>query len=114
MAKAWRHLGLVLFVLPLLGCGGGGGSGNTPPTAQDSTLDTLVDMPFEVPLDASDPDGDALTFEILSGPSHGTLAGSGALLTYTPDAGYTGTDAFTFRANDGTAESNAAVVTITL
>ena len=31
-----------------------------------------------------DPDGDALTYLIVTGPAHGTLSGSGAGRTYTP------------------------------
>ena len=35
-------------------------------------------------------------------------------LTYTPAANYNGPDSFTFKANDGTADSNVATVTITV
>ena len=35
-------------------------------------------------------------------------------MTYTPDSGYTGTDTFTYTANDGTVDSSAATVTITV
>ena len=41
-----------------------------------------------------------------------TLAGNVA--TYTPDANFYGEDSFTFIANDGTIDSNLAVVTITV
>ena len=54
---------------------------------------------------ASDPDGDALTYIIISGPSHGTLSGTAPNLTYTPAANYNGSDSFTFKVNDGTVDS---------
>ncbi len=65
-------------------------------------------------LSASDPDGDALTYTIVSGPSHGALGGTGAARTYTPAAGYSGTDSFTFKASDGALDSNTATVSITV
>ena len=61
----------------------------------------------------SDPDGDPLTAVLVSGPSHGQLTlNSDGSFTYTPDAGYTGPDAFAYRASDGTALSNASTVSI--
>jgi hypothetical protein len=45
-------------------------------------------------------------------PAHGVLSGTGPDLTYTPEAGYTGQDAFTYKANDGELDSNVATVTI--
>lgn len=40
-----------------------------------------------------------------------TLNANGSF-TYTPNANFNGTDSFTYRANDGTADSNIATVTI--
>ena len=62
-------------------------------------------------------DGDPLSYTVVSGPSHGTLTafdGSTGAFTYAPAAGYSGPDAFTFRASDGTADSNTATVSITV
>src|SRR5207248_7177809 len=63
---------------------------------------------------ASDVDGDLLTFSIVTNPAHGTLSGNGASRTYTPAKDYNGTDSFTFKANDGTVDSNIATVRITI
>ena len=56
----------------------------------------------------------ALTFAVGTGPSHGSLSGSGANLTYTPAPGYSGPDSFTFTVNDGQATSAPATVSITV
>ena len=48
----------------------------------------------------------------MSGPAHGTLTlNADGSFTYTPAANYNGTDSFTYKANDGSADSNAATVT---
>ncbi len=49
------------------------------------------------------------------GPEHGTLSvGEDGSFSYTPTLNYHGTDRFTYWANDGTANSNVATVTITV
>jgi phosphodiesterase/alkaline phosphatase D-like protein len=87
---------------------------NTPPVADDQAVSTDEDTPVDITLTGSDVDEDALTFGVVDGPTNGVLSGSGANLTYTPDADYNGTDSFTFRANDGQADSNVATVSITV
>ena len=67
-----------------------------------------------ITLTASDPDGDPLNYIIVSDPRHGTLSGSSPALTYTPATNYNGPDSFTFKVNDGTADSNVATVSITV
>src|SRR5262249_48389474 len=50
-----------------------------------------------------------------SGPSSGTLTlNADGTFTYTPAAGFSGTDTFTYRASDGGAVSGEATVTITV
>lgn len=63
----------------------------------------------------TDVDGDPLTANTMSYPSHGslTLNANGSFL-YTPAAGYFGTDSFTYQANDGILNSNTATVSITV
>jgi len=84
------------------------------PVANNQAVSTQEDQPKAIVLTGSDVDGDALTFTIVTNPAHGTLAGSGANVTYTPAANYNGSDNFTFRVNDGTANSNVATVSITV
>src|SRR6185369_13802690 len=48
-------------------------------------------------------------------PASGSLTlNANGSFTYTPNANFNGTDSFTYRANDGTVNSNAATVTITV
>ncbi|MGJ8672612.1 Ig-like domain-containing protein [Rubritalea sp.] len=67
-----------------------------------------------ITLSASDFDGDSLVYSVVSGPSYGSLSGTVPNLTYTPASGYTGTDSFTYKANDGYGDSEEVTVTITV
>jgi VCBS repeat-containing protein len=63
----------------------------------------------------TDVDGDPLTTHVVNPPSHGTLTlNANGSFTYTPTPDYRGQDGFTYKANDGIADSNAATVTITI
>ncbi len=91
-----------------------------PPVAVDDTYSTnkdtqlVVNAPGVLEND-SDADGDTLTAVWVSDPAHGnlTINGDGSF-TYTPDAGYEGSDSFTYKVFDGGLESNVATVTITI
>jgi len=88
---------------------------NQAPVAVNQTVTTAEDTAKEITLVASDADGDPLTYSIVSQPTHGNLSVvAGNKVTYTPTANYFGTDSFTFRANDGTHNSNTATVSITV
>ncbi|MFQ5805464.1 MAG: C25 family cysteine peptidase [Phycisphaerae bacterium] len=113
-----------------------GPCGPNPPDAQSAGVSTPANTPVTITLVAiddglPDPPG-ALTYVILSLPSHGTLSDPGgdviesvpyALVNggnnvvYTPDGWYLGGDSFTFKANDGGTppeggDSNAATISI--
>jgi hypothetical protein len=63
----------------------------------------------------SDIEGTPLSAVLVSGPTNGTLLlNSDGSFSYTPTAGFAGTDSFTYRASDGEADSNAVTVTITV
>lgn len=85
---------------------------NDAPVAQAQSVTTDEDKPLAVTLAATDVDGNPLTYAVAAQPAHGTLTGSGANLTYTPAPNYNGPDTFTFKANDGTADSNVVSVLI--
>jgi hypothetical protein len=88
--------------------------GNSAPVAHDGTVQVSEDKATGLDLRASDPDGEPLIYTVVTAPARGTLSGTGASLTYRPAANFTGTDSFTFRVNDGTADSNLATVTLTV
>jgi regulation of enolase protein 1 (concanavalin A-like superfamily) len=87
---------------------------NTPPVASGASFSTLTNTPVATPLAATDANSDPLTYSVVTPPAHGTLSGTAPSLTYTPAAGYAGPDAFTFKANDGQADSNTATVSLTV
>ncbi len=63
----------------------------------------------------TDADGNALTAKLDQGPQHGTLVlKADGSFTYTPDKDYNGTDSFTYKANDGSLDSDPATATITI
>ena len=63
----------------------------------------------------TDVEGDHLTATVVSGPTHGTLTlNVDGSFTYMPNANFYGNDSFTYKANDGGANSNTAIVSITI
>ncbi len=85
---------------------------NDPPVATPRSFSTAEDTPKVVTLLATDPDGDPVTYEVVTAPAKGTLAGSGASWTYTPNANVSGPDGFTFVARDAELVSEPKAVTI--
>jgi VCBS repeat-containing protein len=85
---------------------------DTYSTDEDTTL--MVAAPGVLGND-SDPDGNPLTATLVTGPAHGTLTlNPNGSFTYTPAANSNDAVTFTYRASDGTAQSNLATVTITV
>jgi hypothetical protein len=80
--------------------------------ATAAALTTTQGTAVSLTLAATDSDGDTLTYAIMTQPANGTISGTVPNLTYTPSANYTGSDSFTFVANDGTINSLPATVTI--
>ena len=85
---------------------------NDPPVAIAQYVELLPNVAKAVTLSGSDSANDPLTYSVLTQPAHGSLTGSAPNLTYTPIAGYTGADSFTFSVNDGVSDSAAATVTL--
>ncbi|WMP18328.1 Ig-like domain-containing protein [Thiothrix lacustris] len=91
--------------------GGTTGSTNRAPVAVAGSLTVSNSGADWVKLEATDADGDTLTFRIVTEPAHGTLRlGQGNVYIYTPNSSYEGDDSFTFVANDGKVDSAAAKV----
>lgn len=90
---------------------------NTAPLATDATVTIDKNQTYSGQLEASDSDNDSLTFSIVTPPDQGAIVITDTAIgafTYTPDTGASGTDTFTFKANDGTDDSNTANVAITI
>lgn len=138
--NGWRILALCVLASSIAACGGSGGGdspapaptppsapppnptppatvNNTPVVADDgysgSRDESLAVAPPGVLANDTDADGDALTVRLAGDAAHGTLAlQADGSFSYTPAAGFTGTDEFTYVANDGTGDSAAATVTV--
>ncbi|MGH2747321.1 MAG: S8 family serine peptidase [Actinomycetota bacterium] len=96
---------------------GGGGETNSAPVANNDSATTEIDTAIAVDVLAndSDADGDPLTVTNLTQPSNGAVVlNPDGTVTYTPNAGFVGSDSFTYTANDGTTDSNVATVSITV
>ncbi|MFO7900227.1 MAG: Ig-like domain-containing protein, partial [Planctomycetota bacterium] len=93
-----------------------------PPEAADDAYDVEGDTTLTVDADSgvlandSDPNRDALTAVLDADVSHGTLTlNADGSFSYTPAAGYEGTDTFTYHAEDpGGLTSDPATVTLTV
>jgi len=94
------------------------GGGNVAPVAANDDYSVAQDNVLSIAAPGVlgndvDADGDALTARLVSNVSRGSLSLSpGGSFSYSPDVGFTGTDAFTYVASDGTHESAVATVSI--
>ena len=103
-----------------------GTSVNNPPTAEAVSATTTAGTATPVTLAGSDVETCELGFAVVATAAHGTVSAptdractpgrpnrDTATVTYTPDAGFTGTDSFTYQVSDGTSTATAtATVTV--
>jgi VCBS repeat-containing protein len=90
---------------------------SAPPVAQNHAITTAEDGSVAGTLSAIDPNGDAITFSLLTPSAHGTAVltnPSTGAFTYAPAANYTGSDSFTFTATAGGDTSNTATIAVTV
>ncbi|MEK7633717.1 MAG: Ig-like domain-containing protein [Patescibacteria group bacterium] len=90
---------------------------NDLPVATNGSISTDENVAKAITLSATDTDlpVQTLTYSIDANPLHGTLSTiSGNQITYTPSTNYSGADLFTFKANDGTNDSNTATINIVI
>lgn len=72
-----------------------------PPTAEDGTLETYKNIANTGALQASDPEGKALTYQIVQQPKRGTVElQADGTFTYTPNQNKVGKDSFTYTVTD--------------
>lgn len=87
---------------------------NAAPVANPINLTIDEDSSVSITLSGNDAGGNSLTYQVVSQPANGTLSGTTPNLSYTPNADYHGMDSFSYIANDGTSDSSAATVSITV
>ena len=88
---------------------------NSPPTVSNVSASGDENIALSITLSGSDSDGNSLTYSIVSNPANGSVSISGAVATYTPNANFVGSNSFTYKANDGTVDSDSnATVSITI
>ena len=90
---------------------------NHPPVAQNDAFTVSQNSAantLNVLANDSDPDGDALTLTTVGAPVHGTASIAGTRVSYTPAAGYSGSDSFSYSIADGRGGTASATVSITI
>ncbi len=90
------------------------GTGNHAPIANPQTLSVNENGSLPITLTATDADSDPLTYSIVTSPSNGSLSGSPPNVTYHPNLNFSGSDSFTFKANDTHVDSVPATISITV
>ena len=89
---------------------------NDDPVASDDSATTDEDtaVTIDVLTNDSDVDGDSLTIDSVTDPANGSVVNNGSDVTYTPDAGFFGTDSFDYTISDGNGSTDTATVTVTV
>ena len=93
---------------------------NDAPVANNQSQQLQQGMSLLLTLTGSDMDVEDLTFNVVTGPTNGSLSAitstgaTSAEVTYTHDNSMTSSDSFTFTVNDGTVDSAPATVSFTL
>jgi len=96
-------------------------SPNTPPEAENDSYSTNFETALTVNAsngvlnNDTDSDGDSLSVAIATDPTNGSVSlNTDGSFTYTPDEGFSGSDAFTYTVIDGNEGSDTATVTVTV
>ena len=93
---------------------------NLAPVARADAYAVLEGQTLAVPAPGvlandSDPGGDVLSSSLKDPPAHGTVSlGANGSISYTPVAGYAGSDSFTYTTSDGSLSSMPATVTLAI
>ncbi|RLE37492.1 hypothetical protein DRJ12_02790, partial [Candidatus Acetothermia bacterium] len=83
---------------------------NDPPLAQGDGAVTDEGTPVTIPVlsNDTDPDGDRLTVESVESPEHGVASSDGTDVIYTPEAGFSGVETFSYTVSDGRGGTSTA------
>ncbi|MBW3563578.1 MAG: tandem-95 repeat protein [Acidobacteria bacterium] len=89
---------------------------NDPPVANPDSASTSFEtsVVINVVSNDTDVDGDTLTVSGNTQPANGSASCSGTSCTYTPAAGFTGTDSFNYTVSDGNGGTDTTTVNVTV
>lgn len=83
-------------------------------TATAGTLQTAKNLSRSMVLSTNLNNTSGISYSITAGPSHGSASISGDSVLYSPSADYTGSDQFSYQANNGVEDSTSASITVTV
>jgi VCBS repeat-containing protein len=85
------------------------------PVADEGTLAGNRNTVRSGSVSGSDSDADNLSFSVVTPADHGTVTmDADGSYSYKPKSGFSGTDSFTFKANDGSLDSAPATIAVTV
>src|SRR5206468_1235775 len=93
---------------------------DAPPVAVNDSYTVAENTPLSIATPGvlandSDADGDPITAVLAVGPAHGSLTlNPNGSFTYAPTTNFLGADSFTYKANDGFADSSVVTVALTV
>ena len=88
-----------------------------PPVANDDVITVPKDSSnnqLDVRANDYDPDNNPLTITSVTTPLHGSASTNGLYVVYTPTAGYIGPDTCSYTINDGTGNTDTAIISLTV
>ena len=85
---------------------------NDQPVAHSATIEMNQAETASIQLQATDVDGDSVTYRLIDLPQYGRLSGDAPDLEYRPPVTFSATDQFSFAVSDGILESDQATVLI--
>ena len=87
---------------------------NRPPNARDDSVTTNQNIPVTIDVLANDDDPDLDTLTVISAgtPAHGNAIVVGDQIVYTPNAGWTGTEYFSYFIEDPDGATSSATITV--
>ena len=93
--------------------GNGGGTGSVDAVDDTAATSEETSVVIDVLANDSDPEGDAFAISTFTNGANGLVyKGTDGKLVYIPDAGFTGTDTFTYAIKDATGKTDTATVTV--
>jgi hypothetical protein len=85
---------------------------NKPPIAIDKSFEIIEDTTLNVILEGLDPEDKAITYELISEPSSGTIIRNDAAVNYLPNNNFNGKDSFEYKITDPLGASDVGIINI--